>query len=116
MNDSNTEFIASEEIEITDNADNAIVMTSEAKVDVVDEGITPTKEIETNKKRKKSDEIPIPITWKHRVSPHFRENCFLEGRASYQFYKSASAFVIYEQVNNLDVLVELLVQQSNIYL
>ena len=105
MNDSSTEFIASEEIEITDNADNTIVMTSEAKVDVVDEGITPTKEIETNKNRKKSDEN-IPITWKHRVSPHFRENCFLEGRASYQFDKSTSAFVIYE----------LLVQQSNIYL
>ena len=34
---------------------------------------------------------------------------------AYQFGQSVSAFYIYEQVN-IDVLVELLVQQSNLYL
>ena len=48
MNDSDTEFIAPEEIELTDQ------LTPLANVHFADEGITHTKELETNKKRKKS--------------------------------------------------------------
>ena len=46
---------------------------------------------------------------------HSRKNCFLEGRISHQLDESASAFDIFEQVINLDILLELLVQQSNFY-
>ena len=54
MNDLYTEFIAPEEIELTDNPGNVSALTLEADVHVVDQGTTNTKELETNKKRKKS--------------------------------------------------------------
>ena len=68
--------------------------------------------IETKEKRKKPEEN---TPWKRNVSPHSRENCFLEGGVSYQFDESASTFNIYKQVINLDVLIEILVRQSNFY-
>ena len=55
------------------------------------------------------------MTWKGNVYWHSQENCFLEDEVSYQFDKIVSAFDIYEQVINLDSLIELLVQQSNFY-
>ena len=79
MNDSNAEFIASEEIKITVNAKNAIILTSEPTVDVIDEGITHNKELQTNKMSKKSEENSL-ITWKRNVSLHSGENCFPEDR------------------------------------
>ena len=79
MNDSNTEFIASEEIKITVNAKNAIILTSEPTVDVIDEGITHNKELQKNKMSKKSEENTL-ITWKRNLSLHSGENCFSEDR------------------------------------
>ena len=78
MNDSDTEFIALEEIELTKNPGNTNVLTPEANIHVADEGITHTKELETNKKRWNPEEN-TPISWKCNVSPHSRENCLLEG-------------------------------------
>ena len=43
MNDCATKFIASEEIKLTDNQDNAVVFTSEVNVYVADKGTTYTK-------------------------------------------------------------------------
>ena len=43
MNDCATKFIASEEIKLTDNQDNAVVFTSEVNVYVVDKGTTYAK-------------------------------------------------------------------------
>ena len=57
MNDVDTELIAPEEIELTDNPDNASALTLEANVHVVDQETTHTKELET-KKEKKPEEIP----------------------------------------------------------
>ena len=111
MNDFDTEFIAPEEIGLVDNLDNVSVLKPEANVHVVDEGTTHTKELETNKKRKNPQDN-IPNTWKRNVSSHFRENCLLEGRVSYQFDKSASAFNILEQIINLDILIELVVNKA----
>ena len=45
----------------------------------------------------------------------FPENFPLEGRVANQFDESPSAFDIYEEVINLDILIEILVQQSNLY-
>ena len=50
------EIIALEDLELTDNADNASFLTQEANAHVVDEGVTHTKELETNKKRKNTEE------------------------------------------------------------
>ena len=107
MNDSDTEFIAPEEIELTGNPDNASVLTPEANVHVVDKGTKHTNELEKNKKRK----TPEENTRSHGnwMSPHSRENYLLEGGVSYQFDESVPAFDIFEQVINLDVLIELII-------
>ena len=54
MNDFDREFIAPEEIELTDNPGNVSALTLELNVYVIDQGTTHTKELETNKKRKKA--------------------------------------------------------------
>ena len=56
MNDSDTEFIAPEEIELTGNPGNASVLTPEANVRVADKGTKHTNELEKNKKRKTPEE------------------------------------------------------------
>ena len=56
------------------------------------------------------------IKWKRNVFPHSRENYLTEGGTAYQFDKSALGFDIYKQIINLDILIEILVQQSNLYL
>ena len=56
------------------------------------------------------------MTWKRNVSPHSPEYCFLEGRVTNQFQESASAFNIYKQIFNLNLLIEIIVQQCNLYL
>ena len=59
MNDSDTEFIAPEEIELTGNPKNASVLAPEANVHVVDKGTTHTKELETNKTKKTEENTPL---------------------------------------------------------
>ena len=115
MKNCGTEFIASEEIKLTDNQYNASVLTPEANVYVDDEWTTYNKKLETDKKRKKPEENS-PITWKRNVSPHSQESYLLEDRDFYQLDEGASAFNVYEQFINLDVLTELLVQQSTTYI
>ena len=50
------EFIAPEEIGFIDNPDNMTALTLETNVNVVDQRTTHTKELETNKKKKKPEE------------------------------------------------------------
>ena len=52
MNDFDTEFIAPEEIELTDNPSNVSALRLEVNIHVVDQGTTHTRELEANKKRK----------------------------------------------------------------
>ena len=66
-----------------------------------------TKELETNKKRKKAKKECSD----HMETQRSGENCLLEGRAANQF-----EFNIYKQIINLDVLIDILVQQCNLYL
>ena len=115
MKNCGTEVIASEEIKLTDNQYNASVLTPEANVYVDDEWTTYNKKLETDKKRKKPEENS-PITWKRNVSPHSQESYLLEDRDFYQLDEGAPAFNVYEQFINLDVLTELLVQQSTTYI
>ena len=58
MNDFDTKLIAPEEIEITDNPDNASALTSEVNVHVVDKMTTYINKLETNKKRKSQRKVP----------------------------------------------------------
>ena len=58
MNDSDTEFIAPEDIQLTDNRENGSVLTPEVNVHVVDEMTTHTKKLTTNKKGKSRKKIP----------------------------------------------------------
>ena len=104
MNNFDTEFIAPEEIKLTDNPGNVSALTLEANVHLVDQGTTHIKELETNKKRKKMQK-KVP-----------RRYSLLEGRVGNQFDESASAFDIYEQIVNLYVLIEILVEQNNLHL
>ena len=115
MKNCGTEVIASEEIKLTDNQYNASVLTPEANVYVDDKWTTYNKKLETDKKRKKPEENS-PITWKRNVSPHSQESYLLEDRDFYQLDEGAPAFNVYEQFINLDVLTELLVQQSTTYI
>ena len=85
INDFEAEFIAREEIEITNNLNKLSTLALEANIHVVDQGNTYTKELETNKKRKKKTEENTPITWKCNVLPHSRENYRLKGRELLQF-------------------------------
>ena len=48
------ECIAAEEIELTENPGNVSALRLEVNIQVVDQGKTHTKELETNKKRKKA--------------------------------------------------------------
>ena len=66
MNDSDTEFIAPEEIELTGNPENASVLAPEANVHVVDKGTTHTKELETNKTKKN----------RRKYTTHMEMQCF----------------------------------------
>ena len=114
MYDSDMEFIVPEEIGLTDNAGNGNVLTPEANVHVVDEVTTHTKELETNKNRKNPEENNPDHMEKQRFST-FSRKLYCWERCFNQFDKSISTFDIYEQVINLDVLIELLVQQSNLH-
>ena len=57
INDFNKKFIAPEEIELTDSPGNMSALTLEAHVDVVNQGTSDTKGLETNKKRKKQKKV-----------------------------------------------------------
>ena len=95
MNDFDREFIAREEIKLTGNPSNVSALTLEANAHVVDQVTTHTKELEIDKKRKKTEESTLLI-WKRNVSPHSREYCLLDGRVASQFDESASTFDTYE--------------------
>ena len=57
MNDSDTEFIAPEEIELTGNPENASFLAPEANDHVVDKRTSHTKELEAKKKKKRQKKI-----------------------------------------------------------
>ena len=54
MNDFGTKFMASEEVKLTENPNNAIVLTPKANFHVVDEAATHIKELEITKNVKKT--------------------------------------------------------------
>ena len=60
MNDPDMESLAPEEIQLNGNPNNSSLLTPEANANVVDEGITHTKELQPNKESKNpKDNTPI---------------------------------------------------------
>ena len=67
MNGFDTECIPPEEIELTDNPGNASALRLEVSIHVFDQGTTHTKELETNKRRKKA---------RKKYPDHMETQCF----------------------------------------
>ena len=97
MNDSDTEFIAPEEVKLTDNLDNETVLTPEANVHVVDKGNTHPKELETNKKRKNRKKIPQ-----------------LHGNTTFLHSLKRIFFLMAEFPNNLTKVLQLLIYMNKL--
>ena len=57
----------------------------------------------------------IQFQWRHNIARNIREEYNLAGEVCHQLKESASPLEVYEKVVNLDVLIELLVTQSDLY-
>ena len=86
----------------------------EAKIQVVDNGTTHTKELDTKKREKTRRKYP-DYPEKLGFCTVLRKIFFFEERVTNQFDESALAFNIYEQITNSNYVIEILVQQSNFY-
>ena len=111
MNDSDTEFFANDEDidDIAPDSDNADFLTPEASIHIVKDN---EKEQEKNSKSKLEE---VQFQWRRNIAPNIREECNFVGEVYHQLKESASPLEVYEKVVNLDVLIELLVTQSNLY-
>ena len=63
-------------------------------------------------KNKATEEI---ISWKSNGRPLRREPCILHPEVKHEFPENHTPFIIFEKFVNLDILVELLVNETNIY-
>ena len=102
MNDSDTEFFGNDE-DIED------ILSPEASIHIVKDN---EKEQGKNSKRKLEE---VQFQWRRNIAPNIREECNFVGEVYHQLKESASPLEVYEKVVNLDVLIELLVTQSNLY-
>ena len=111
MNDSDTEFFANDEDidDIAPDSGNADFLTAEASIHIVKDN---EKEQEKNSKSKLEE---VQFQWRRNIAPNIREECNFVGEVYHQLKESASPLEVYEKVVNLDVLIELLVTQSNLY-
>ena len=102
MNDSDTEFFGNDE-DIED------ILSPEASIHIVKDN---EKEQGKNSKSKLEE---VQFQWRRNIAPNIREECNFVGEVYHQLKESASPLEVYEKVVNLDVLIELLVTQSNLY-
>ena len=108
MNDSDIEFFANDEGIFPDSG-NADILTPEASIHIVKDN---EKEQWKNLKSKLEE---VQFQWRCNISPNIREDWNLVGEVCHQSKESASPLEVYEKVVNLDVLIEFLVTQSNLY-
>ena len=111
MNDSDTEFFANDEdIEnIISDSDNADILTPEASIHIVKDNE------EEQGKNSKSKLEEVQFQWRRNIAPNIREECNLGGEVCHQLKENALPLEVYEKAVNLDVLIELLATQSNLY-
>ena len=94
---------------IVPDCDNVDILTPEAIIHIV-------KDNETEQgKSPKSELEEVQLQWRRNIASKIGEECNLVGEVCYQWKESASLLDVYEKVVNLDVLIELLVTQSNLY-
>ena len=56
----------------------------------------------------------VQFQWRRNIAPKIKEKFNLVGEVCHQLKESTSPLKVYEKVVNLDVLIELLVTQSNL--
>ena len=57
----------------------------------------------------------VQFQWRRNIAPNIRKQCNLAGEVCYQSKESPSPLKVYEKAVNLDVLIGLLVTQSNFF-
>ena len=57
----------------------------------------------------------LQFQWRRNIAPNIREECNLGGEVCHQLKENALPLEVYEKAVNLDVLIELLATQSNLY-
>ena len=87
--------------------ENTNILTPDANVHFVKDGGTDDEE----NSRPKDD----TIKWGKSENPNVRQECSLEGEICHQLRENASPIEIFNKVVSLDILVELLVSESNLY-
>ena len=74
-----------------------------------------SKEKKKGKGEEKTKKVKIPLNWKKRVSPHPKQQCNLSAEVTHSFPDNHTPFDVFSVVTNLNILLELLVDQSNLY-
>ena len=67
------------------------------------------------KKKSKTKLKEVQFQWRHKIAPNIREECNLVAEVCHSLKESTLPLEVYVKVMNLDVLILLLVTQSNLY-
>ena len=101
MDDSDTEFFANDK-----DIENIV---PEANIHIV-------KDNEKEQGKKSKTKLKeVQFQWRHNVAPDIREEYYLVGEVCHPLEESTLPLEVYVKVVNLDVLILLLVTQSNLY-
>ena len=107
MSDSGTEFIADEEITQTTSTQDTSLTTPEANLHVV-----PSDDQSKKKEKNKKEEVR---KWTKKVKATKQEECHLLPEIQPSLNETASPIEIFSLVIGLQELLELIVEQSNLY-
>ena len=110
MNDSDKEFFANDKYKenIVPDSENADILTPEGSIHIVKDN---EKEQGKNSKSKFEE---VQFQWRRNIASNIREDWNLVGKVCHRLKESASPLEVYEKVVDLDLLIELLVTQSNL--
>ena len=107
MNDSDTEFIAEEQVTQAASTQDTSLTTSEANLHVV-----PSDNQSKKKEKNRKEEVR---KWTKKVRVTKQEECHLVPEIQINLNKTVSPLQIFSMVTCLEVLLELIVEQSNLY-
>ena len=107
MNDSDTEFRADEEITQAASTQNTSLTTAEANLHVV-----PSDNLSKKKEKNKKEEL---WKWTKKVKVTKQEECHLVPEIQPNLNETVSPIEIFSLVTGLEELLELIVEQSNLY-
>ena len=119
LNDSNTEFYVEEETynssatNSTQIEHNLLIPEANAHVLENTEEKQNTSKNQNNKKKNKANKEVI--SWKSNDRPFRREPCILHPEVKHEFPQNHTLSSTFEKVFNLNILVELFVNEANIY-